>query len=472
MKHQSINQTEAWKRLQETKASAQAGIEKPITACGVRLDLSKTEISNERLNLLIDLLKQSNFEQLQSDLFSGAVINTTENRAAWHTALRSATPPDVVVQTKEKMRAFCEKTQRGPITDIVLIGIGGSIQGPQLAIEALTALHHPRLRCHFVANVDSSVLFPLLKTLRRETTLFIVASKTFSTKETMINAASLRDWLGSASGVEKHVVAITEKTQAALDFGIKADNIFPIWDWVGGRFSLWSAIGLPIALLVGMDAFEDLLNGAAEMDAHFQSAPAPENLPVLLALTGIWHRNFCDYAGLAVIPYHENLRSFPAYIQQLDMESNGKTIDRDGRKIDYKTAPLVFGQSGTPSEHSFFQWLHQGSDVTPVEFILVDQDNNQHPLHHQVLTAHAKAQAQALWLGRENSAEPHRHFNGHRPSITLTLRDLSARRLGALLALYEHKVFTQGALWNLNSFDQWGVELGKEIATQILNTEK
>jgi glucose-6-phosphate isomerase len=322
------------------------------------------------------------------------------------------------------------------------------------------------MNVHFVANVDAADIDQVLKNLTPETTLICIASKTFTTQETMMNAKRARDWLGDLD-IANHMIALSTNTDAVSEFGINPDNMFPFWDWVGGRFSVWSAIGMPIALAYGFDVFQDFLNGAKAMDDHFRHAELENNLPVILALYGIWNRNFMNRPAMAALPYAQNLSLFSNYLQQLDMESNGKSVDRDGHFItDYKTGPIVFGQAGTNGQHAFHQWLHQGADIVPCEFITLQKSHyNDH--HQTVLNANAKAQAQAFDQG-ENNADLHRHYKGQRPSITLEIDELTPYSLGQLMALYEHKIFVQGVIWNINSFDQFGVELGKKLAKQIL----
>jgi glucose-6-phosphate isomerase len=317
-----------------------------------------------------------------------------------------------------------------------------------------------------VANVDGADIEEVLKPLDPRTTLFVIASKTFTTQETMMNAMFAKKWLGTRD-IAKHMIALSTNEDAVAKFGINTDNMFPFWDWVGGRFSVWSAIGMPIALTYGFDIFQEFLNGAKVMDHHFMSQNFENNLPVLLALNGIWNRNFMDRSAVAVLPYSQNLALLPNFLQQVDMESNGKSVDRDGAFImDYKTGPMVFGQAGTNGQHAFHQWLHQGSDIIPVEFLTIDKTSYDGE-HHQVLNAHAQAQSQAF-LDGEAHDDKHRHYNGNRPSVTISISDMSANSIGQLIALYEHKIFVQGMIWNINSFDQFGVELGKKLAKQIL----
>lgn len=451
---------------------------------GILVDYAKNGVTDDTLRLLEDLARAAGVEQQRDAMFAGKAINTTEDRAVLHTALRGgADAGDAIARdvrdTLQRMKRFAEDLHSGAwkgytgrdITDIVNIGIGGSSLGPELAVRALAHCHHPRLRAHFVANVEASALASALAGLDPETTLFIVVSKTFTTSETMRNARVAREWLlahfKNDDAVRRHIVAATANNAAAEMFGIGAENIFPFRDWVGGRYSLWSAAGLSVISMTGAAHFDALLAGAAEMDAHFKTAPLARNLPVVLGMIGIWHRNFCGYGAKAVIPYHAALARLPAYLQQLDMESNGKTVTRDGAPVAAATGPLVFGEAGTDAQHSFFQWLHQSPDVVPVDFIAAVKTPYGSKEQQAALLSNCLAQSAALMSGRDNAAEPHRHFAGNRPSTTILLDELSPRTLGLLLALYEHIVFVQGAVWQINSFDQWGVELGKALAQRL-----
>ena len=471
------------------------------------LDFSKQRINDDTLHLLCDLARAVQVEHWRERMFAGDPINTTEHRAALHVALRNrdSSPmvfdgadvmPDVNA-VLERMRSFAERVRGGewtgfsgePVRDVVNLGIGGSMLGPRMAHAALAPFRHGGPAVHFVANVDGEDLHECLSRLRPETTLFIVASKTFTTRETMANAEAARDWISQAAGdqaaVSKHFVALSTNRSAVAGFGIDPANMFEFWDWVGGRYSLWSAIGLPVVLAVGMDRFEELLAGAHAMDAHFTDTPLPRNMPALIGLLGIWNTNLLGATTHAVIPYAHRLRYLPAYLQQLEMESNGKSVTREGRKVEHDTAPVVWGEPGTNGQHSFFQLLHQGGTLIPIDFI--GMVNSEHPTErHRLLLANLIAQSAALMRGRsaaeaesacraagcsdERTAElaPHRTFSGNQPSNTILLRRLTPYTLGQLLALYEHKTFVQGAVWGINSFDQWGVELGKELAEQLL----
>ncbi|CAK0773803.1 glucose-6-phosphate isomerase [uncultured Gammaproteobacteria bacterium] len=483
-----------------------------LDACGLMLDYSKNLITDETLGLLLNYARQQDLEGWRNRMLAGERINTTEDRAVLHVALRNRTrrpmPVDgvdvmpAVRKVIKRMKRFVSAVRFGawtgytarPIKDVVTIGIGGSDLGPFMVCNALRPYHHPDLRLRFVSNVDGTQIAETLGWIDPQTTLFIIASKTFTTQETMANALAAREWFlaggGGVRDIGRHFVAVTANTDAARDFGIDPENMFEFWDWVGGRFSMWSAIGLPIALAVGMEDFEALLIGAHEMDEHFRTAPLEANMPMLLGLLGLWNINFWNACGHAIVPYDEYLSRLPAYLQQLEMESNGKSIDRDGQTVDYATAPVIFGEPGTNSQHAFFQLLHQGTQLIPTDFIASADTFN--PVigslgdHQRILLANLLAQSEALMRGLtedEARAEltaaglsgaaleallPHKVFPGNKPSNTLFYGKLTPFTLGALIALYEHKVFVQGILWNINSFDQWGVELGKKLAKPIL----
>jgi glucose-6-phosphate isomerase len=423
-----------------------------------------------------------------------------------HTALRLPRNSTLVVDGQDvvqdvhavlnRMKTFAEKVRSGawtgytgkPITDIVNVGIGGSDLGPEMACRALRAYAHPRLTLHFVANVDGHDMDAVLSKANPETTLFVVASKTFTTRETMLNAQSAREWFlkrGSEADLPKHFVAVSTNAKAVSEFGIDTENMFPFWDWVGGRYSIWSAIGLPIALAIGADGFTEFLAGAHAMDQHFRTAPLEHNMPVLMGMLGIWYRNFFGSASLSIAPYHQDLSQFPAYLQQLEMESNGKRVTTDGKHVDAATCPIVWGDVGTNGQHAYFQLLHLGTDITPVDFIAALKPSHDLAGHQTVLLANCFAQSEAFMRGKtadevradlhaqklgESEIEsllPHRIFPGNRPSNTILMDKLTPETLGALIALYEHKVFVQGVVWGINSFDQWGVELGKVLAKNI-----
>jgi len=462
-------------------------------APGVFADLSKNRLDVTTLALLIDLARECRLDDRRDAMLGGAAVNATEGRAVLHTALRA--PPGQGAHSTEvhgvleRMLDFAERirdTATSGIRDIVNIGIGGSDLGPQMVVPALDAFVQRDLRFHFVSNVDGHDLAPVLRNLDPHSTLFIIASKTFTTQETMANAAVARDWFLAHGGgdTRRHFVATTTNVEAAGAFGI--DTTFGFWDWVGGRYSLWSAIGLPIAIAIGAVNFRELLAGAHAMDRHFAETPLERNLPVLLALVDVWNRNFHGFTSRSVAPYHQGLKRLPAYLQQLEMESNGKRVDLDGEALPFATSPVIWGEPGTNGQHAFFQMLHQGTDVIPVEFILVRTPTHPYPDLHAKLLANGLAQAQALMLGKSTAQARteraptasttidadvlahHRTFSGNRPSTTLLLECLTPRALGALVAMYEHRVWASGALWKINSFDQWGVELGKALCDDLL----
>lgn len=439
-------------------------------------DLSKNRIDAPVQALLVALARECGVEAQRDAMFAGAPINNTEQRAVMHWLLRApagsiAAPlaDDLreVHATLDAMLVFAEQVRADPgITDIVNIGIGGSDLGPQMAVRALAGFADARRRLHFVSNVDGHELDAVLRQVRPESTLFLIASKTFTTAETMTNAHSARAWFRSQGGTDttRHFAALTTNVAAAQAFGIT--TTFGFWDWVGGRYSLWSAIGLPIAIAIGAARFRDLLVGAHAMDAHFREAPLAQNLPVRLGLLDVWYRNFHGFASRSIAPYHSALARLPAYLQQLEMESNGKRVDSSGQPLPFGTSPVLWGETGTNGQHAYFQMLHQGSDVVPVEFIAVRRAAHALAGHQSKLLANALAQAQALMLGKPEPGG-HRDFPGNRPSTFLVLDELTPASLGALLALQEHRVFVSGAVWGINSFDQWGVELGKVLAADI-----
>ena len=464
---------------------------------GILFDYSRQNVTEQTLSLLMDLARQRGLEDWRDQMFSGEKINTTENRAVLHTALRCPATDHIEVdgenvmpfveQIRQHMKAFSNDIHSGKTTGstgkkikhIVNIGIGGSDLGPYMACEALKPWQKNDIESYFVSNVDGTHISEVLKVVDPETTLFLVASKTFTTQETMTNAMTAKKWLVNALGKEEavayHFAAMSTNTQAVQDFGIDENRMFPFESWVGGRFSLWSAIGLSIALSVGYDHFESLLEGAHAMDIHFQTAPLEENIPVLLGLLGIWNRNFLGYNALAILPYDQYLHRFPAFLQQLDMESNGKYLTRDGKPVNYDTGPVIFGEPGTNGQHAFFQLLHQGANIIPCDFIAPKVTQNPTGDHHKLLLANMVAQAEAMMTGRtleEAQGDQQRVFEGNRPSNILLFDEISPYHLGQLTALYEHKVFVQGIIWGINSFDQFGVELGKEMANRILSEEK
>ncbi len=471
-------------------------------------DYSKNRINAETIKLLTDLARQAGLQSQIERMFAGEKINFTEQRAALHTALRNRSGRPVYSNGKDVMpdvqrvleliRRFSDKVRTGQhvghtgkrITDIVNLGIGGSDLGPLMVCEALKPYSTPSLHAHFVSNVDGTHLAETLKKLDAETTLFIVSSKTFTTQETLTNARSARAWLveklGDEKAVAKHFAAVSTNLDATAKFGINPQNVFEFWDWVGGRYSLWSAIGLPIALFVGMDKFEELLGGGYAMDEHFHSAPLDKNIPVLLGLLGIWYNNFFGAASNAVLPYDQYMHRFAAYLQQLEMESNGKRVDHDGNTVDYNTGMVVWGEPGTNGQHAFFQLIHQGTRMIPADFHAPLHSYNPFEEHRAIPLANCFAQAEALMVGKtENEARaelvaqglhgdaleallPHKVFPGNRPTNTFLFERLDPHTLGMLIAMYEHKVFVQSVVWNINPFDQWGVELGKQLAGKIL----
>ena len=446
-------------------------------------DLSKNLIDGATQALLFDLARQCGLAQHRDAMFAGEAVNSTENRAAMHFLLRN--PPVAqyipaqaaihkiadrqaeVEVTLNAMLAFAEKIRNDDqVTDIVNIGIGGSDLGPQMAVLALHAFADRARRFHFVSNVDGQELLDVLAQCKPHSTLFLIASKTFTTAETMTNARSAKAWFAANGGQDTraHFAALTSNLQAAHEFGIT--TTFGFWDWVGGRYSLWSAIGLPIAIAIGGKAFREFLAGAHAMDAHFRQAPLEQNLPIRLGLLDVWYRNFHGFTSRSIAPYSHALRRLPAYLQQLEMESNGKRVDTQGHALPYDTAPALWGEPGTNGQHAYFQMLHQGTCVIPVEFIAVKNAAHSLPGHNNKLLANVLAQAQALMVGKTDNGG-HRHFPGNRPSTVLLLDELTPASLGALLALQEHRVFVSGSIWGINSFDQWGVELGKVLAQDI-----
>ncbi len=477
-----------------------------VEAPEVFADLSKNLIDVATLRFLVDLARECGVEPLRDAMLAGAPINTTEGRAVLHTALRAPRGQapfsaevhgvlDAMLAFAESVRARADDGAR-PLRHVVNIGIGGSDLGPQMVVAALAAHAHPRLQFHFVSNVDGADIASVLRRATPAETLFIVASKTFTTQETMANAATAKAWFldGGGTDIDAHFVAATTNVEAAARFGIT--RTFGFWDWVGGRYSLWSAIGLPIAIAIGADGFRELLAGAHAMDRHFAEMPVEKNLPMLLGLVDVWYRNFHGFTSRSVAPYCHGLKRLPAYLQQLEMESNGKGVDRDGRALGHATSPVVWGEPGTNAQHAYFQMLHQGTDRVPVEFILVKESDasaggtgvrESLARQQRMLLANGLAQAQALMQGRstaealaEQPLPPpgasidaatlaaHRTFPGNRPSTSLLLDRLTPRSLGALIALYEHRVFTAGAVWGIDSFDQWGVELGKGLGSVLL----
>ncbi len=476
-------------------------------AAGLFLDFSKNNITDRTWQLLLKLADQAQVVDRKAALFNGEIVNPTEGRAALHTALRNRSGNPVItggtdvmpsiLAVLQRLRIFSDRVREGDwrgykgqmITDVVNIGIGGSDLGPLMATEALGAFAHDRLNLHFVSNVDGTHLAKTLKKLNADTTLFIVASKTFTTQETLSNAHSAKQWLLDAGAAEadvsKHFVALSTNIEKVSEFGINPKNMFEFWDWVGGRYSLWSAIGLPLILSIGMDRFEQFLIGAHEMDEHFKHAPLDQNMPVTLAMLTVWYNNFHDSNSHLIAPYDQYLHRFPAYLQQLTMESNGKSVHQDGSAVSCATGPIVWGEPGTNGQHAYFQLLHQGTHIIPTDFIVPVESLNPIGNHHELLLANCFAQSEALMMGKsgeeltlEMQSEGysndekdrligHRTFSGNRPSNTIMMQRIDPKSLGALIALYEHKVFVESVIWNINPFDQWGVELGKQLAKSI-----
>lgn len=520
LKRVNPTETESWKKLEKIYSRMKNAKMKSMFAedtlrfskfsvsdCNILLDYSKNIIDSETLDALFELAEECGVKEAVKSMFSGEKINETEKRAVLHTALRNFSDRPVLVDGKDvmpdikkvlaKMEKFAAKFEEGSwkgytgkkITDIVNIGIGGSDLGPVMVVEALKYYAVEGLKLHFVSNVDGTHIVETLKELNAETTLFIIASKTFTTKETMTNAHSARNWFLAQAGDRKyiplHFVAVSTNEEKVKDFGIDSENMFGFWDWVGGRYSLWSAIGLSIACAVGYNNFERLLKGAFLMDEHFRTAPFNKNIPVILALVGVWYNNFFGAETEAILPYDQYLHRFPAYFQQGNMESNGKSIDRNGKKVNYQTGPVIWGEPGTNGQHAFYQLIHQGTKMIPADFLAAAISLNEDVGHHNILMSNFFAQTEALMNGKtaeEVVAElkakglnddeiekltPFKVFEGNRPTNSILYRKLTPETLGSLIAMYEHKIFVQGIIWNIFSFDQWGVELGKQLADTI-----
>jgi len=472
------------------------------------LDYSKNRIDREVMRALFDLARTVEVEQRRDLMWSGAHINTTEDRAVLHMALRYQGDQPVMVDGHDvmpdvravlaRMKSFSDQVRDGTIrgatgeqfTDVVNIGIGGSDLGPAMVTLALEPYTRADLRAHYVSNVDGAHIHDTLKRLDPKRTMFIIASKTFTTDETMTNAHTARSWLSLALGeqaVNDHFAAVSTNLDATHQFGIREDRTFGFWDWVGGRYSVWSAIGLPVAIAVGFDNFSAFLRGAAAMDQHFLTAPLEQNLPVILGLIEVWYRNIWHFSTQAILPYDQRLSRLPAYLQQLDMESNGKHVTLSGKEVDWSTGPVIWGEPGTNGQHAFYQLIHQGTDIIPCDFLIAALPHENLPPHHAKLVANCLAQSEALMLGKTEAEvlnelkggngldkatikelAPHKVFEGNRPSNTIVYRQLDPETLGKIIALYEHKVFVEGTVWNINSFDQWGVELGKQLAKALL----
>lgn len=519
MKNINPTQTTAWKKLEKHFSDVQQlqlkeQFEKDperaskfsIAWEDFYLDYSKNRITADTRDLLLELAEECDLKSAIDSYFKGDAINATENRAVLHTALRAPADAEIkldgqnivpeIQEVKEKIRKFSEKIISGEkkgytgkaFTDVVNIGIGGSDLGPVMVSESLT-YYHNHLKVHYVSNVDGDHVHETLKNLNPETTLFLVVSKTFTTQETLSNATTIRNWFRKSApqeAVAEHFAAVSSNLKNVEEFGIAIDNVFPMWDWVGGRFSLWSAVGLSISLAVGYNNFEALLKGAQKMDEHFKSSEFKENIPVQLALLSIWYNNFYKAESEAVIPYTQYLQKLPSYLQQAIMESNGKSVDRNGKKVDYQTGTLIWGEPGTNSQHAFFQLIHQGTKLIPADFIGFKESLHQDKDHHNKLMANFFAQTEALLQGKtkvevrkeletkglsDDAIErllPFKEFDGNKPTNTLLINKLTPESLGKLIAMYEHKIFVQGVIWNIYSYDQWGVELGKQLASNIL----
>jgi glucose-6-phosphate isomerase len=517
----SLTELPSWKDLERHYASVRDVLMKDLfaadggrferfslEACGLFLDYSKNRVTGETMQLLFSLARARGVEEWRDRMFRGESINVTERRAVLHVALRNRANTPILVDGKDvmpgvnrvlrHMREFTEAVRAGEwkghtgqtITDVVNIGIGGSDLGPVMVTEALKPFSRRDLRIHFVSNVDGTHIAETLRMLDPARTLFVIASKTFTTQETLANAMTARRWFldrgGDEQAIARHFVALSTNEKEVRQFGIDTGNMFEFWDWVGGRYSLWSAIGLSIALSIGMDGFEELLEGAHAMDRHFRTAPLERNMPVILALLGVWYNNFFGAATHAILPYDEYLHRFAAYLQQGDMESNGKSVTRSGVRAEYQTGPVIWGEPGTNGQHAFYQLIHQGSKLIPADFIAPAESHNRVGDHHVMLLSNFFAQTEALMKGKtekEVRAElaasglegealerlvPHKIFEGNRPTNSLMMQRVTPLSLGSLIALYEHKIFTQGIIWDVNSFDQWGVELGKQLARRIL----
>jgi len=475
----------------------------------ILFDYSKNRINQETIQLLSNLAHACQLTEKIQAMFSGEKINHTESRAVLHTALRYQGNDSLIIDDEDvyqlvqseldKAKILTNKIRNGQwlgakgdlITDIVNIGIGGSHLGPQMVTEALKPFVTDKLNMHFVANLDENQIDDILKGLVPEKTLFVICSKTFTTQETMFNAQTARRWfldrINDESQLKKHFIAVSTNQTAALEFGIDPQNMFTMWDWVGGRYSLWSAIGLSVMIAIGYDNFKQLLAGAYEVDQHFQQAPIDENIPALMGLIGIWYNNFYNAQSMAVLPYPQHLHRFPAYLQQADMESNGKSVSIDGKSFSHESGPILFGELGNPGQHAFYQLLHQGTKLVPIDVLAAVKNISGETKHHDALMSNILAQTEALMCGKSKEEvvaelkskglceaeirklSPHKVFSGNRPSNTILFNELNPKTVGSLIAMYEHKIFVQGVIWNINSFDQWGVELGKQLAKTILS---
>ena len=500
LNHKNPIMTDSWKKLKEHfnqiskqkiedhfQINKNRGKELSINFNEIHFDYSKNKINKETINLFNDLLTEINFSDSVKRYFKGDDINETESRSVLHTALRATESDEIfvngvnimpdIIQTRKKMMDFSDKVISGSykgihetkITDIVNIGIGGSDLGPSMVCESLSH-YKTRLNVHFVNNVDGDQIHQVLKKLSPSSTLFIIVSKTFTTVETITNSQIAKEWFECKEenkDISKNFIAVSSNAKAVKQFGINDSNVFPMWDWVGGRFSLWGSVGLAINLFIGSKNFNDLLIGANEMDNHFKSGPISKNIPLLAACISIWYNNFFDYETHAIIPYNQNMKSFSAYLQQASMESNGKQTSRNGEFIDYQSGSIIWGQVGTNAQHSFFQLLHQGTKIIPCDFIGFSNPLNNNIKSHQILMANFFAQTKALMTGKKDD-NAHKHFKGDRPTNTILINKLTPKNLGSLIAFYEHKIFSVGVILNLFSFDQFGVELGKKLANDIL----
>lgn len=498
MSNNKINKSSEWTAL-EQHAKTQDGVtlntlfEQDPGRCNdftikhesVVFDYSKQRITKETRDLLIALARASNLEEKRHQMFSGAAINASENRPALHTALRGSANQDITFEGRkisdeikntydEMLRIYNDLRSNDKIKAIVNIGIGGSDLGPKMVCHALKSYADERFHIEFLSNIDPVDISEIFKKYAPEETAFIICSKSFGTQETIANAITARTWAQNAldENWATHFYAITGQRDKAINFGVPKDHLLPLPDWVGGRYSLWGSIGLSILCAVGQKNFEAFLCGARVMDEHFKTADLSENIPVMMALTGIWNINFLGLTSKAVLPYASHLHFFPPYIQQMDMESNGKSVDINGDTLDYATGPVIFGETGTNGQHAFYQLLHQGTKIIPCDFIAFIKNETSFDDQHDKLLTNALGQARALMTGKNDKDEPHRNFDGNRPSSTILLNELSPYALGQLISMYEHQIFVQGAVWNINSFDQWGVELGKKLADNILNAMK
>ncbi len=498
MSNKALNKTPEWSALEAHQKKIQGdhirayfkNDPKRFDKCslgldGLLLDYSKHKLHDDTLPLLVDLAKARGVEEWRDKMFAGEILNASEKRAVLHVALRGSVDPALEVDgenvagfvsdTLSQVQALSEEIRNNPnITDVINIGIGGSDLGPRMIYKALLP-HKDGPNLHFISNIDGRAIEQRLKGLKPENTALIITSKSFATLETITNAETIKGWFLDALSADvfaERLFAISTNIEAATAFGVPEHHILPLRDWIGGRFSLWSAVGLSTAAAIGFDGFKALLDGAKAMDQHFKTAPMEQNMPIIMGMIGVWYRNFWDYSAKAILPYSHDLRDLHKYLQQLDMESNGKGVDRDGAPVEAETGPIIFGEAGTNAQHAFMQLLHQGPDIIPADFILVAKPEHPYKDHHDKLLANALAQSKALMDGKASANAPHKAFEGNRPSSSIVLDRLDPYNLGMLLALYEHVIFVQGVIWGINSFDQWGVELGKVLAKTIQNELK